>query len=430
MNHSVVVNMRIVILLIIFFIKSNFVYSANIDTYATTDKPIVNSIYSKFNANVDVEEENNQFGIKIKAKKWIAYDAISHQILDGNNIYERVPLSYFTRLMLIHMLLNEITSNKINLNDGIKISKETQDFILKEIKRTKHKTMFNLKQNIYIKDIIVASLINNSAEASLLMQYVLQKSTGLNNKNLIASMNQEAQRLGLLYTKFNNILGEEDASHYTNAHNLAKMMYVFMQEHNAYKNLFGQKEFNYQKINYKNIYPIVWTDKDIYMSIDSQLNNQTSFIASKEIVEKNTGINLRKVIVVLLDIENTEDTTSETLKLMNYALTDFEMLKGYSANSVIGDYKVWMAKKNTVRLGVKQDIFMTIPKGKQAELSTVLDKPKYIYAPVQEGNQIANIQWLYNKKVVYQVPVVALENIEEAGFIQKWIDKIKMMFSS
>jgi D-alanyl-D-alanine carboxypeptidase (penicillin-binding protein 5/6) len=359
--------------------------------------------------------------LQIKAKSWIIYDAVSGQIIDGDKINERVPIADFTRFMLIYMLFNEIQASKIKLTDKITLPKEVQQEIQKH---TNNKNILNIKNELLVKDVVLCSLINNSQDSSLVLNYLLSKDGG----NIVHNMNQEAKRLGLNNTKFANVLGEESPYHYTTAYDLAKLIQIVINNHPNNKELFTQKQFTYNTVTYTNTNNILSIDKMIDIALNSNFKNKPSFIISKERIEDNISKQKRRVISVIIDSHDIVEETQEGLRMLNYAFSEFDTIKIYDENSRIGSYKLWMGKQDSINLGIKKSVYITLPKGVSTRLSTVIDKPKYIYAPIQAGNEVGSVKWLHQGKEIYKIPVVALDTVHESNFISRWIDRVRMMF--
>ncbi len=374
------------------------------------------SVNAKFNAaGISINQ------LQVKAGSWIIYDAVSGQIIDGDKIHERIPIADFTRLMLIYMLFNNIHASKLKLTDKINIPKDLQRQIEKHVN---NKHILNLKKELLVKDVVLSSLINNSKDASLVLNYLLSQ-----DGNVIHGMNQEAKRLGLSNTHFDNILGSESPYHYTTAYDLVRLIQILINTHKNSRDLFTQKQFVYNTITYTNTNNILLIDKMIDISLNSNFKGKPSFIVSKERVEDNITQQKRRIISVIIDSHDMDEETQESLRMLNYGFSDFDTVKIYDENTRIGQYKLWMGKQDTINLGVKETVYLTLPKAAvSTRLSTVIDKPKYIYAPIQEGNELGSIKWIHQDKEIYKIPVIALETVHEANFISRWIDRIRMFF--
>ncbi|MDO3385190.1 serine-type D-Ala-D-Ala carboxypeptidase, partial [Gilvimarinus sp. SDUM040013] len=71
---------------------------------------------------------------------------------------------------------------------------------------------------------------------------------------------------------------------------------------------------------------------------------------------------------------------------------------------------------------------ITIPRGESEQLQAVLDLDKVIKAPIQKGQSFGTLKVMLEGKLVAEAPVVALESINEAGFIQRIWDAIALFF--
>lgn len=69
-----------------------------------------------------------------------------------------------------------------------------------------------------------------------------------------------------------------------------------------------------------------------------------------------------------------------------------------------------------------------MPKGRSADVKVQYTIDDYIYAPITKGAAVGKIQFLLDDKVINEQPLVALENVEEAGFFGNIWDWISLQF--
>jgi len=395
---------RIILFCAVFMINNAYAYDEN-------------SINAKFNkAGIATPQ------LHISSDNWIIYDNVSHQIIDGEKVNDRIAMGDFTRLMLIYMIFSKIQSNELSLNYKINLPKKEIGNILKQT--NKSNAILDLYKPLILKDVLLASIINNNKDASLILSYLLDE----NNNNLIYKMNQAANRLNLNDTNFDNILGTKHPSHYTSVQNLLTLTSRIIIDFSDLSSLLGQKSFLYDSINYENKNYILDIDKDVIFALSGTIENKPCLIVNKKRKEKNITHENRQIITIITKSSNIELQNQESLKMLNYGFGEFDTVKIYEANHIISKAKIWLGNKNIVNIGVLSPAYISLPKGLSTRLTTILDKPKYIYAPIKKGEIVGYIKWINDKKEIYKIPAVALENVGEAGFLSQWIDKIRLIF--
>ncbi|MCB2301227.1 D-alanyl-D-alanine carboxypeptidase PBP5/6, partial [Acinetobacter baumannii] len=109
---------------------------------------------------------------------------------------------------------------------------------------------------------------------------------------------------------------------------------------------------------------------------------------------------------------------------------NFETVKVQPANQVLAKAKVWYGKENDVKIGLAENFNVTMPKGQADAIKTQLVVQPKLTAPLKKGQVVGKFVASLNGKVISEKPLIALQNIEEAGFFSKMIDHIKQFFSN
>ena len=100
----------------------------------------------------------------------------------------------------------------------------------------------------------------------------------------------------------------------------------------------------------------------------------------------------------------------------------------YQAQAPLQTPDVYKGQAKTVKLGVAEDKWITVPKGAGARLKPVLERKEPLIAPITQGQQLGTVKVMDGSTVVSEFPVVALEAVPEAGFIGRTIDSVKLWF--
>src|SRR5918999_6378226 len=71
----------------------------------------------------------------------------------------------------------------------------------------------------------------------------------------------------------------------------------------------------------------------------------------------------RRLVSVLLGSTSETTRAQESLKLLNWGYQFFDSVKLYSAGDAVRALEVWKGDARNVKIGVGNDLFVTIPKG-------------------------------------------------------------------
>ena len=84
--------------------------------------------------------------------------------------------------------------------------------------------------------------------------------------------------------------------------------------------------------------------------------------------------------------------------------------------------------KNTVRVGVAEDLIVSVPRGMAAKLVAKVEGRQPLLGPIPLGTKVGTLKLTLNGQVWGEYPVVALEEVPLAGFFGRWWDTVVLWF--
>jgi D-alanyl-D-alanine carboxypeptidase (penicillin-binding protein 5/6) len=81
-------------------------------------------------------------------------------------------------------------------------------------------------------------------------------------------------------------------------------------------------------------------------------------------------------------------------------------------------------------VGVRDEVVLTLQRGKKKSLTTVVEVDEYILAPVVLGDKLGTVKLVLDGEVIAEVPLVALETVQLGNFFARLWDVILMWVSS
>ena len=97
----------------------------------------------------------------------------------------------------------------------------------------------------------------------------------------------------------------------------------------------------------------------------------------------------------------------------------------------ISEQRVYYGDESNIQLGVLQDAFITIPKGKSSELKAryELDK-KYLEAPLAKGQVVGKVVYQLDGKDIASVNLQVMQEVKEGGIFGKIWDWLVLTIKS
>ena len=92
--------------------------------------------------------------------------------------------------------------------------------------------------------------------------------------------------------------------------------------------------------------------------------------------------------------------------------------------------KIWMGDKPEVKLGVDKDVSVLVTRGQGNNLKADFQLESELKAPLAKGQRVGTVYLKQGDKEIKQVPLVALEEVQEGGLMSRLWDYLVMLVSS
>jgi D-alanyl-D-alanine carboxypeptidase (penicillin-binding protein 5/6) len=138
------------------------------------------------------------------------------------------------------------------------------------------------------------------------------------------------------------------------------------------------------------------------------------------------GTGSRRLLSIVLGAASENARANESQKLMNWGYTAFEAVKLFDANQAVLTPSVWKGKSASVKLGQPQAIVIAVPAGTAGQLKTQVVRNDPLVAPFSKGQQLAVLKVSYGERVLVDVPLLALEAVEQAGLFGRAWDALRL----
>jgi serine-type D-Ala-D-Ala carboxypeptidase (penicillin-binding protein 5/6) len=135
-----------------------------------------------------------------------------------------------------------------------------------------------------------------------------------------------------------------------------------------------------------------------------------------------------RLISVVLGTKNDEARNKYSEMLLNYGYRFFETKKMFSANTSLVTPRVWLGKEKTAVLGLKNDMYLTLPAGQHSGIKVKAEVNSHLKAPITMGQAYGMLNIISGGKVILSQPLIALKDNRRANFIFAIYDYVLMLF--
>ncbi|OHY97568.1 D-alanyl-D-alanine carboxypeptidase family protein [Salinicola sp. MIT1003] len=343
----------------------------------------------------------------LAASSWVLMDASTGQLLVNHNGDQRLPPASLTKMMTAYIVEQEIDGGSISDTDMVSVSENAW--------RTGGSRMFIQEgTQVSVENLLRGVVVQSGNDASVaLAEYVAGSESAFADL-----MNQQAQRLGMQNSHFMNPTGLPHDDHYSSAHDLAILARHIITDFPDHYQVYSEKYFTWNDIRQPNRNRLLWRDPDVD-GLKTGHTEAAGYCLVASAKKQDT-----RLIAVVMGTNSDEARAAETQRLLNYGFRFFQTRKLYDAGSVLNEARIWGGASDTVRLGVQNEVSMTVPRGSADNLTARLNLPETLRAPIQAGQQVGTLEIKSGDEVLGQQPLVALEGVEEGSIFKRVWDSI------
>jgi D-alanyl-D-alanine carboxypeptidase (penicillin-binding protein 5/6) len=347
----------------------------------------------------------------VEARAWLLRDHDSGRIIAEHGADERLEPASLTKMLTIYVVFSEMKAGKIGLDDQVLVSE-------KAWKMPGSRMFIEVDTRVPVAELIKGVIIQSGNDASVaLAEHVAGDEAAFSDL-----MNQYAARIGLTGSHFVNASGLPHPEHYTTARDMARLASALIRDFPEHYPMHAQKEFVYNDITQYNRNKLLWQDA----SVDGLKTGHTES-AGYCLVASAQRDGMRLVSVVMgTDGESSRARFSRAL--LSYGFRFFETHRLYEAGQRIHEVRVWKGERERVPLGLRQDLFVTVPRGQYQRLDPSMAVDVRLEAPLVKGQVLGELRVGFDGEFLVERPLVALESVREGSLWQRASDSVRLLF--
>ncbi len=344
----------------------------------------------------------NVFALETSAKSSILIEQSTGTIISEEESHTRLPMASMTKMMTLLIIMENIESGKIKLDDMVPISENAASMGGSQVYLSANTTM---KLDTLLKSICIASA-NDATYA--IAEYIAGTSDAF-----VKLMNEKAKELGLKDTNFENVHGLDSDNHFSSAYDMA---------------FIAKELLNHPKIlEYSSIYEdyithpngtntwIVNTNKllNYYEGLDGLKTGYTT--KSGYCITATAKRNNMRLISVVMGEENNKIRNQDTIALLNYGFSNFKIETILKSDADLGKIHIKSGKSEYAKLKLMNDA---------VDLVNILEQNKYNYkitkdkvsAPLKVGDKVGTLSIYANDIKIKDYDLTIDRDIKKAGY--------------
>lgn len=352
----------------------------------------------------------------IAAKSWLLLDATSGQVLGSQEPNMRIEPASLTKLMTAYLAFAAIKDKKLDANQMINVSVRAW-----KVDPSSSKMFIDPATPVKVNDLLYGLIVQSGNDASV----ALAEAVAGDEDTFVTLMNHEVERMGLKSTHFDNSHGLPSPGNYSTAQDLSVLASRLITDYPDFYKIYSTKEYTYNKIKQSNRNRLLWLDP----TVDGMKtgHTQSAGYCLVATAKRPTLGGDRRLISVVLGTASDQVRAQESQKLLNWGFQNFDTVKLYAKGQALATPEVWKGSQNQVKIGFTHDVYVTVPKGLGEKMKPVLQRKDPLVAPVALNSQVGMLKMVADGKTVTELPVVALEQVNQASVFGRAWDSVRLL---
>ncbi len=350
----------------------------------------------------------------LAARSYVLYDSTSDQVLVSQNADAHMEPASLTKLMTAYLVFDALKYGTLSPQQKLSVPA-----VALRTTGGESRMLLRAGQSVSVNDLLRGLIVQSGNDAAITLAVNVAGSV----TGFVDLMNREAKRLGMVNTHFTNPVGTPDAQHYSSAADLALLAVAIVRDYPQHYSLFALRTYTFNDVTQSNRNRLLWIDP----YADGMKTGHTD--TAGYCLIGSTKRNGRRLVSVLLGAESDRLRATESQKLLNFGYQYFEAVRLYQKGQPVTRLRIWKGTASHVEAGFSRDLFLTIPKGKFAQLKASVETHQPVFAPISGGQQLGVLKLRLDGKPYAEFPLLALEGVSLANVFSRGWDSIRLFIN-
>ena len=355
---------------------------------------------------------------EIAARSYLLLDVTANQILAQKDVDLPVEPASLTKLMSAYLVFGALKAGKISLAQTLPVSPRAS-------KMPGSRMFIDPKMQVPVEDLIKGLVVQSGNDATI----ALAEGVGGTVEHFVEMMNDQAKALGMKSTVYKNPEGLPAPGHVTTARDLSILATRLVRDFPDDFRYYAIKKYRYPgtpSTNDTNRNALLFRDP----TVDGLKTGHTDAggygmvaTARRDFPNLTGG---RRLLAVVLGTASETARANESQKLLNWGYTAYDAVRLFDAGQAAATPRVWKGKSNELKLGRFEPIVVAVPSGTASKLATQVARPEPLVAPFSRNQAVGTLKVMLGEQPVAEVPLVALEPVEQAGVLGRAWDAVRL----
>ena len=351
-------------------------------------------------------------GPEVNARAALLMEKSTGQVLYEANAHAPLELASVTKVMTMLLIMEALDAGTITKETKVPVSATAAGMGGSQV-------YMEEGEEFSVHDMLKAIAVASVNDACVAMAEYLAGSESA----FVEKMNARAAELGMEDTVFCNCTGLPAEGHHASAYDIALMSRELILHHPDIRT-----------------YTTIWMDT--LRDGDFQLANTNKLV---RYYEGATGLKTgstdaalyclsataekegMELIAVILGAPTSNDRFEGAKALLNYGFATYALVP-VAPSEPLTPVPVTLGTAASVQPGLAQERQLLLPKGEAGKVTTTVDLPSALSAPVEAGQELGHLTVLVDGQAVEEIPLVAQEAVGKRSLWQVYGGLLAALF--
>jgi len=361
---------------------------------------------------------NNSFSFDIKARTAILQDFSSGKILFEKESDREIYPASMTKIMTSIIAFDLLKNGELNLDDTFVVSEKAW-----KLSTAGYSSMFIMVgDNVSVEDLLKGIIVASGNDACV----ALAEGIAGTEEQFAILMTEKAFEIGMTNTNFSNASGINDPDNYSTVKDILIMSNYLIKNFPDYYTYFKETDFTWDRTGGD---PITQGNRNplLYKNIGAD-GIKTGYLAVERYsLASSVKKNERRLIAVASGFNTKNDRSRQSIKLLTWGLTNFDLVKVSSKNKSLAKLDVWLGKNDTVDVYTKDDVFQTIKKARKKNMKVFIDYDGPIEAPIEKNQKLGELKIFFKDEILSTHYVYALTEVKKVNLFTRILKSLNYL---
>ncbi|MGD1976392.1 MAG: D-alanyl-D-alanine carboxypeptidase family protein [Gammaproteobacteria bacterium] len=349
----------------------------------------------------------------VNAEAYLLVDYFSGETLAEKEADRKVEPASITKVMTAFVIFKELEAGNLSLQDMVTVS----DHAWRKSMGTS-RMFLEPRTQVPVEQMLMGMIVQSGNDASI----ALAEHVAGSEETFAEVMNAYAEKLGMTGTHFTNSTGLPNPEHYTTARDLVRLASAMIREFPDYYRWYSQPEYTYNGITQPNRNRLLRLEEGAD-GIKTGWTESAGYCLLASVARDD-----RRLISVVLDSPSERTRTAASKALMSYGMRFFETHRLYAAGEEVTRVRVWKGDSESVALSTRDDLYVTVARGRYDDLSAVMNVQSPLMAPLPGDVAVGELQVSLDDESLITRPLYPSVPVPEGSIWQRLSDTVLLWF--